>query len=332
MSLPETYKVLCAQGYKKEPVIQEIPLSKPGKNQVLVKIEFSPINPSDVASIAGVYPVSAKVPHPVGYEASGTIAAIGEDLKVPHKVGDKVYVLQLGAFGQYVLTNSEDCILIKENISLEQAACHFVNPATVVSFGRIIEKGNHKAVIHTAGASALGKMLIRYLKQKGIKSINIVRKDEYIEDLKKEGADYVLNFQAPDFEERLKEIAQKEEATITFEAICGEWTGKILKCQPDNSTVYVYGAMQSRWIVNLGAPEFIFQGKTVTGFWLMNYMKQLGKIGKEKVTELFEEAHSLLPTIFRSEIQKIYTLEEYKEALAFYSANSAKGKVLFKPN
>lgn len=330
MSLPEKFKVILVQGPGKEPTLEEVPLPKPGKNQVLVKVEFTPINPSDTMTIEGVYPVSAKPPHPVGFEGSGTIAALGEDLKVPHQVGDKVYMSGFGTFGQYLVTASESCSKIQEGISLEEASCHLVNPGTVICFARLVKKEGHKAAIHTAGSSALGRMMIRYFKHKGIKLINIVRRDEYIEELKKEGADYVLNSQAPDFEEKLKEISHKEEATIAFEAICGDLTGKVLRNQPDNSTIYVYGALAGGDCSGISAPDFIFKGKTITGFWMAKLMGELMKTGE--IVEIVKEAHSLLPTILRSEIQKVFKIEQFKEALSFYKQHSSKGKVLFKPN
>jgi len=105
--------------------------------------------------------------------------------------------------------------------------------------GVLADRGGHKAAIHTAGSSALGRMLIRYFKAKNITLINIVRKQEFVEELEKEGADYVLNSQAADFEERSKEIVQKENATLALDAIGGDFTNNILKAQPAGSETLV---------------------------------------------------------------------------------------------
>src|SRR4051812_34589445 len=109
MSLPETYRALVSQGKGQNPIVKELPVPKPGKNQVLVKMEFSPLNPSDIGVMKGTYRMDTK--HEillVGFEGSGTVAAVGEDLNIPHKVGDRVHVQGLGTIGQYLLTISEE--------------------------------------------------------------------------------------------------------------------------------------------------------------------------------------------------------------------------------
>ena len=329
MSLPETHKVLLVQGPDKEPTLVDVPVPKPGKNQVLVKIAFAPIHPADIATMKCVYPTPVKPPHPVGLEASGTIVAVGESLNKPHQVGDKVFTGGLGTFAGYLLTSSESCTKIQGDLSMEEASCHFANPGTVVSFGRLVSKEGHKAVIHTAGSSALGRMMIKYFKHKGVKLINIVRKDEYIEELKKEGADYVLNSQTPDFDAQLKEIAEKEGATISFEAVAGELTGRVLRSQPDGSTCYIYGGLSSKSVERVDVFDFVFKGKTIKGFWLMPVVLDLIKNGG--MEDLYAEVYGLLPTILKSSVQKVFKLEDYKEAVEFHHENSSKGKILLQP-
>lgn len=329
-TLPETYKILYGSSVPGgQPRIEEVPLSKPGNNQVLVKMEFAPINPSDVGVMQGTRKYTNQVPHPVGLEGSGTIVAIGDNLKVAHKVGDRVHVGGYGTMGQYLITESENCSPIYGNLPFEEAASHYINPATVYYMAVKVQQGGHKAAIHTVGASALGKMLIRYFKLKGIKLINIVRKDEQIEELKKEGADYVLNSQTPDFEAQLKEIAEKEKATIAFDAICGEFTTKVLKSQPRGSITYVYGGLAGMDVLGLGVGD-LFQGKSLSGLIVFDYLEKLRT--KEELPKFYNEIHELLPTVFKTDIQSVFKLDEINEALAFYQANSSKGKILIKSN
>lgn len=329
-ALPETYKILYGSSASGgQPRIEEVPLSKPGNNKVLVKMEFAPINPSDIGVMQGNRKYANLTPHPVGLEGSGIVVATGDNLKVSHQVGDRVHVAGYGTMGQYLLTEAEDCSPIHDNLSFEEAASHVVNPGTVYYMGLKVQQGGHKAAIHTVGASALGKMLIRYFKHKGIKLINIVRKDEQIEELKKEGADYVLNSQGPDFEAQLKEIAEKEKATIAFDAISGGFTAKILKNQPRNSITYVYGGLEGSDIIGLDLKDLV-EGKSVSVLLLFDLTNKLR--AKGELTNFYEEVHALLPTIFRTEIQRVFKLEEINEAVSYYQANSSKGKVLIKPN
>jgi len=245
-------------------------------------------------------------------------------------VGDRVHVNGPGLFAEYFVGPSENCSpILQADLSFEDAASHFVNPATVYYMGVLAEKGGHKAAIHNAGASALGRMLIRYFKHKGIKLINIVRKDEYIEVLKnEEGADYVLNSQSPDFEKQLKEVVEKENATISFDALAGDSTAKLLKAHPKGSTCYVYGLLSGDVVNGISVMDLISQ-KTVTGLYIVDYIVELGPQG---VGKFFDEIHSLLPTVFKTKIQKVFKLEQFKEAIEFYHINSSKGKILLTPN
>src|SRR5690349_11515667 len=122
MSLPQTYKAFISYGLGKEPQIEELPLPQPGKNQILVKVAFAPVNPADVKTSTGIYPVNIKPPHGVGLEGSGTVVAVGEDLSVPHQVGDKVHIASVGTYSQYMLVQAEECRKIKGDLSLEEAA------------------------------------------------------------------------------------------------------------------------------------------------------------------------------------------------------------------
>jgi len=323
-TLPETYNALIAGA---QPKVESRPLPKPGNNQILVKVAYAPINPSDIASMYGKY--VNKDSELVGLEGAGTVVALGENLKVPFTVGQKVHLRGPGTMGQYIVVDCFAAWPVQGDLSLENAASHIVNPGTCVYMAALATEGGHKAIIHTAGSSALGRMIIRYFKEKGIKTINIVRRDDFTEELKGLGADYVLNSTAPDFEAQLKEIAEKEQATIAFDAIAGDFTGKVVTAQPAGSICYVYGGLGGRAVTNLSIME-LFKGKRVSGLYLTNYVTELAKTGK--IREFFQEIHSRLGTTFSTNVHKVFKLEEIAEALAYYKEHSSKGKILLQPN
>ncbi len=329
-SLPETYQALVPVKPGDTPKIDTLPLPKPGNNQILVKIAFAPIHPADIYSIYGQYARPADQSTPlIGFEGSGTVVALGENLKIPFNIGQKVHVRGPGTMAQYILVETTNAYPVQGDLSLEQAAPHSSNPATVVYMGVLAQRGGHKAAIHTVGSSALGRILIRYLKEKGIKLINIVRKDEFIEELQTEGADYVLNSTAPDFEAQLKEVAEKEQATISFDAIAGDFTSKVITAQPAGSVCYIYGALGGRTLPSISIME-LFKGKTITAFSVATYHQELAKTGKTR--EVLSEIHTKLETTFKSNVQKVFKLEDIVEALAYYEKNSSKGKILLQPN
>jgi len=330
-SIPQTYKALVASEQDHQPPsVQDLPVPTPGKNQVLVKMAYCPLNPSDLLSLDGFYRIQSQPPYFVGLEGSGTVAAVGEDLKKPHKVGDRVHVHHVGGLREFVLIDSEEVTPVAEDLSLKEAACHIVNPATVAYMVSLAVRGGHKAAINTAASSALGRMFIRYCKEKGVKTINTVRQDRYIEELKALGADYVLNSEAADFEAQLKEIANKEGATISFDAINGDIPEKLLRNQPAGSTCYIYGFLNGGTIMDLMNVKEIGDGKTIRGLGYSTYIDEFKQRGE--VDKFYEEIHSRLKTIFKTEFEKEYTFDNILEALKDYKANGSRGKIMIKIN
>ena len=328
-SLPQTYKALAAQEDSTPRRLVELPLPKPGQNQILIKMAFIPINQSDLLCSKGFYRLSQTSPYFVGLEGSGVIAELGEDVKTSFQVGDKVHVHSKGTHAQFLLANPEEISPVSSDLSLDEAASHIINPGTVSYMVSLAVKYNHKAVVSTAASSALGKMLIRALKAKGIKSINTVRNDNYIEELKKEGADYVLNSESPDFEAQLKELAEKENATIAFDAINGDFPDKLIHNLPPHSIVHVYGALGGAKY-DLNGIKHLENHKTIRGLIYTDYLEEFKQ--KDELDKYYEEIHAPLKTIYKSEVQKIYPFEEILEAFEYYEQNSSKGKVLIKAN
>ena len=329
MAEKTTYRTIQVIKFGEPLAVKELPIPTPGKNQLLVKIAYAPINPSDISATKGFYDTGKQPPFTPGFEGSGVIVEVGPELLVQHKVGDRVSVIGVGTWGEYVLIDSYSAFPISQENSLEEAASHWVNPATAtLMIEEEVVKGNHKAVIHTAGASALGRMLIRYLKEIGVKSINIVRKDEYIKELQELGADYVLNSTAPDFEVTLKKIANEESATLCFEAVGGALFGKVVSAMPPKSHVLSYGALESGSISGVAVPDLLFNQKVLRGFWLTALAKSYNL---KQLQELGAKCQLKLKTTLKSEINKIFKYEEVNEALEYYKKFASKGKILFHP-
>jgi NADPH:quinone reductase and related Zn-dependent oxidoreductases len=175
----------------------------------------------------------------------------------------------------------------------------------------------------------LGRMMIKYFKTRGIKLINIVRKQEYVDELLKAGADYVLNSTDPDFDKKLKEAAEKENALTAFDAVAGDLTGRVLAAMPNHSTIYVYGALGGPKVKDLNVEDLLFKGKTAAGLWLSPYLRSLTP---EQSVAFFKEVHSNLDSTLKSNIQKVFTLDQWEEAYSLYEKKSSEGKILFKPN
>jgi len=328
-SLPQTYQALVAKDDSNPPRLQDLPIPTPSDNQILVKIAFAPINPSDVHTLQGLHRLSPHPPYPVGLEGSGVVAAVGENLNRPFGIGDKVHVYLGGTIAQYALVPSENVSPMDEDLTFQEAASHIINPATVCYMLSLAKKEDAKTVITTGASSTVGRMFVRDLKEKGIKSINVVRQDKYIEDLKKEGGYYVLNSEAEGFEEKLKELVEKEKVRVVFDSINGDFTDKILGILPENSTCYVYGSLGGNKYKRTETKE-VENGKKIVGIQYLQYVKECQEKGE--LDKFYEEIHKPLKTIFKTQVQKVFPLDEVFDAIEYYEANRSKGRVLIKPN
>lgn len=309
--------------------IEEVEFPQLTDDQVLVKMAAAPINPSDVGRSKGRYGVTFPPPYGVGFEGAGTVAQVGKKHEGRLKVGDRVSVVNDGKYGtwaEYTVTTGDKVFPIHPDNSFEEACSHFVNPATVLLMLKEVQKEGHKAVVQSAAASSLGKMFIRVFKENGIKTINLVRRDDVKEELLSLGADYVLNTTDPDFEAKLGEIAKKEHATKFYDAICGEFTVKVLRKLPFGSVVNVYGGLSGDINLPITLTD-LFGGKTISGFMLQAHH---GKLTLEEKIKLAEQIQSSLKTTLKSNVAQAFSLEEVEKAIEHSFRFGSTGKTILK--
>ena len=229
--------------------LHEVPVPTPGANEVLVRVEASPINPSDLglltasadmstATVAGTpeRPVvtapiseaalgalSARLDEslPVGNEGAGTVVAAGSSEAAQALVGKKVAIAGGAMYSQYRAVDASACLVLPEGATARDGASSFVNPMTALGMTETMRREGHSGLVHTAAASNLGQMLVKLCQQDGIPLVNIVRKPEQEELLRSLGATYVLNSTSPSFTTDLVEALKATSATLAFDATGG---------------------------------------------------------------------------------------------------------------
>ncbi|OQS06552.1 oxidoreductase, zinc-binding dehydrogenase family protein [Thraustotheca clavata] len=311
--------------------VQQVDIPTLSADQVLIKVECSPINPSNLVQLQGHYDNFGKYPLPqaTGGEGSGTVVAAGESEFAQSLVGKRVgsVAQPSGMWAEYVAVPAVSCIPLTDETTFEDGASCFVNPLTVVAFVETAIAKGVKAIVHNAGASALGKMLVRHAKDNGIDVIAVVRRQENVDTLKGVGAEYIVTTSDADWHEQLKEIASELNATIGFDPVAGPMTGAILSAMPPNSELFVYGELSGKGVSGVTTRDLTFLNKRVSGFWLTTYLRHRGA----GIAEMVGKVAPALTTTFRTKIRVSYTLEEAAAALQDYSQNMSKDKVAFKP-
>eukprot|EP01089_Gocevia_fonbrunei_P001795 TRINITY_DN1169_c0_g1_i1.p1 TRINITY_DN1169_c0_g1~~TRINITY_DN1169_c0_g1_i1.p1 ORF type:complete len:446 (+),score=124.93 TRINITY_DN1169_c0_g1_i1:90-1427(+) len=311
--------------------VKEVPLPVLKRDELLVRIERSPINPSDISTLKGTYgsTKSRALPFSPGFEGSGTIVAAGGGLvawAAGLSVGKRVafYSNTAGAWSEYVAVKPTTCTLLADGLDFDSSASAFVNPLTVISFLEIAKSLRQTTIVHTAGASSLGKMLIRLGKKEGISVIAVVRRAEQVQPLMELGAIHVVNTSDEEWQEDLKEQCAKYRSALAFDAVAGDLTGQILHIMPKGTVIKVYGGM-SEALCTVSPGDLIFANKKVEGFWLTDYIKSKGLVG---LALWQRKQKALLGGELKTDVREVVDIEKFGYALRTYADNMSAGKIL----
>ncbi|MBU4612328.1 zinc-binding dehydrogenase [Achromobacter sp. GG226] len=229
--------------------LAEVPVAPPADDEVVVRVEAAPINPSDMGLLFGGADLSAlqasgtpeqpvltgRVPEralpamagrigkamPVGNEGGGVVVAAGSSPQAQALLGRTVGVMGGAMYTGYRTVKANACLPLPDGTSSAQAASCFVNPLTSLGMVETMRAEGHTALVHTAAASNLGQMLNRICQKDGVSLVNIVRKPEQAALLREQGATWVCDSSAEDFTQQLIEALSATGATIAFDAIGG---------------------------------------------------------------------------------------------------------------
>ena len=257
--MPFELRSTIKSGGTLEIMLAEVPIPEPKDNQVVVRIDAAPVNPSDLGLLFGAADMStakisgsaesamvmADIPEammkamasrldqslPVGNEGAGVVVKAGSSELAQALMGKTVAVIGGAMYAQYRAVRVDQCLALPEGVTAADGASWFVNPMTAQGMAETMRMEGHKALVHTAAASNLGQMLNKICLQDGVDLVNIVRKPDQVEILKALGAKYVCNSSSPDFIDELTEALVATGATLAFDAIGGgRLAGQILTC------------------------------------------------------------------------------------------------------
>jgi NADPH:quinone reductase-like Zn-dependent oxidoreductase len=239
--------------------LAEVPIPEPGPDQIVVKVEATPINPSDLGLLLGpadmstarasgsgaAVKVTAKVPEqalpfiaarldqamPVGNEGAGTVIMAGSSDAAQALLGKTVSMIGGAMYAQYRLQKATDCQPLPADTTAAEGASWFVNPLTALGMTETMKREGHKALVHTAAASNLGQMLNKICQEDGIGLVNIVRSAEQARLLCGIGARHVVDSTSATFTDELTQALVETGATIAFDAIGGgKLASQVLTC------------------------------------------------------------------------------------------------------
>lgn len=371
MSLPKTYRMLTStvteDGQLRMELVEK-PMPTPKADQVLIRVEAAPINPSDHGVMFGYSDMSfaandgdaliAPVPElgmrmmkgrlgqplPIGNEGAGTVVAAGDSDAAQALMGKTVAAMGGGMYAEYRVVPVMQVLPLKDENTARQGASSFVNPLTALCFPETMRKEGHKAIVHTAAASNLGQMLVKICKADDIPLVNIVRREEQADILRGIGATHIVNSSDDDFIPQLIDAVHETGATLGFDATGGgRLASDILTAMEGAAALTpgaysIYGSIHHKQVYLYGAldpsPTTLTRGYGMAwgvGGWLLPNF--LAKAGMETAIRLRQRVANELTTTFASHYTDEISLENAlnAEVVARYNAKKTGEKFLVNP-
>ncbi|GAB3706601.1 zinc-binding dehydrogenase [Spirosoma flavus] len=299
---------------------------EPGPNEVRIKVIAAPINPADLMFVQNLYGIRPKLPSGAGFEGMGVVDAVGEGVQM--QTGTRVSFTSIGTWSQYAIAHHRALIPVPDAMSDDVAAQLFVNPFT--AYAMVQESGVQEGgwLMLTAAGSAFGKMVIQLCKQRGIKTIGTVRRNDLNDELKSLGLTEVINVETEQLAARVKEITDGKGVSCILDAVGGHTATEAQKCLSKGGTMLIYG------LLSLQDPEInvglmIFRELTIKGFWLSDWMQRVDSQTRQDV------AQNVINLLASGEIQlpveASYSLDQIKEAVKHAENTGRWGKILIKP-
>jgi NADPH:quinone reductase-like Zn-dependent oxidoreductase len=313
--------------------VADQPIPVPENDQVLIKVKAAPCNPSDIAFMRGGYGITKPVPAVMGFECTGVVTEAGPDPAAQALSGLRVSCFGRendgGTWAEYFLTAAGNCLVVKNDLPEDQAAVLCINPFTAYALIETALAKESRAFIQNGASGQIGIFLRSLARLHGLKVINLVRKEEHIRMLEEEGERYNISLNDPDACSRLEIMARELQATIAFDAVGGDVSGLILNSMPAGSDLVVYGGLSGKPLSQFNPLDIIFKSKTIRGFNLGDWKKELEPEKLEAVTERVQQL--VADGYLQTRIQGAFPLENVQQAMEQYIRNMSAGKILFRP-
>jgi len=300
----------------------------PAAGEVVFDVLAFPINPADMWFCRGSYRLKPPLPATPGAECVGRVTAVGANVKHV-KPGDLVINLQRENWAQKRKVKGDEVIPLPAGIDLRQAAMVRINPPTAqLMLSDFVELKGGDWVIQNVANSAVGRLLIVLAHQRGLRTVNVVRRPELAAELKQLGADLVI-VDGEDLAARVARETGEASIKLGVEAIGGAATGRIVDCVGTDGTVVHYGSMSGE-DPKAGRSNFIYRGVRLTGFMLGRF---LAKRSSQKIREIYADlAGQVMASKLGAPVDTVYPIDKIKDALAHADKGGRNGKILVSPN
>jgi mitochondrial enoyl-[acyl-carrier protein] reductase / trans-2-enoyl-CoA reductase len=295
----------------------------PGPDEVVIAVEASPINWTDFLIIAGRYGYLPPLPAILGVEGVGRVAAVGRNVK--HlKEGDRTLIPLLHPAWAERITTSASWLRPLPKADVQQLSMLGINPATAyLLLTDFVPLKHGDWVIQNGASSAVGRAVIAIAKTLGLRTVNVVRREELVDEIKSLGGDVVL-VEGPELPKQVAAATGKAPISLGIDMVADTATFNLTNSIAPNGTVVVYSSSSQKPLVG-SAIQLIFNNLSIRGFWLVNWFKTAPP---DKLAAMYDHLASMIASgEISAPIAGSYPLEKYSDALSVAAKRG--GKVIF---
>src|SRR5467141_4672566 len=299
-----------------------------GQEDVLISMEAAPLNPSDFVLVRGMYGIRPTFPCPVGAEGVGRVTQTGP--KVDRALQDKrVLILptyEQGTWADQVVVPVRSIVPMSDEADPLQLSMIGINPVTAyLLLNRYVSLMPGDWIGQTAANAAMGQYIIALAKLAGVKTLNVVRREEAAEQVRQWGGDRVV-FQGDNLHMDIEEALDGKKLSLVLDIVGGTPVGELAKSLKPGGSIVVYG-LQSGQFPAMPPKEFIYRGLSLNGFWLINWIRNAPRT---EIEEIYQKLGDLVADgSLSAAVEHVYPLDQFKDAFEQSLKSNRSGKILF---
>ena len=285
----------------------EFPMPELAAGEALIEVLAAPINPSDVLTLTGQYGMLPPLPAIGGNEGVGRIAAVGVDVDAA-RVGQTVLLpVGCGSWSTHVVAAAKRLVALPSHADAQQLSMLTVNPPTaLLMLSEFVDLKPGEWVIQNAANSAVGGYLIQIARLRGLKTVNVVRRESALSSVQALGADVVL-VDDDDLYQRVREATDSAPIRLGIDAVGGDATEHLARCLAEGGVLVNYGAMSGE-PCQISPGSFVFKDITLRGFWLAKWYR---RASTEAQAQVFGQLVQWVAAgALKAHVQKTFKVDE----------------------
>jgi NADPH:quinone reductase-like Zn-dependent oxidoreductase len=299
-----------------------------GPEDVLVSMEAAPLNPSDFLFVRGMYGVRPTFPSSVGAEGVGRVAKIGSKVDVALR-GKRALIIptyEQGTWGDQVVVPVRNLVPMSDAADPLQLSMIGINPATAyLLLNRYVSLMPGDWIGQTAANAAMGQYIIALAKLAGVKTLNVVRRQEAAEQVRQWGGDRVV-LQGDNLHKDIEKALDGKKLSLVLDTVGGASVGELANSLKTGGSIVVY-ALQSGQFPVISPKDLIYRGLSLHGFWLINWIRNASRT---EIEETYQKLGDLVADgSLSAAVERVYPLDQFKEAFKQSLNSNRSGKILF---